>query len=174
MTKRNEKMIQMYTTMYRIRQFETKLQTFFADGKIPGFVHLYLGEEAVAAGTCAALRKDDYITSTHRGHGHLIAELFQYNPFAGLPFAFDELHNTHLHAVAQGSENHAKSGGGLALALASVDDHQPFFDGLGGDDFVPRRFFLFHLFGVAGVQFLFAHIGESFGFFGHIRLLSSR
>lgn len=69
-----EKMIQMYTTMYRIRQFESKLQEFFAAGKIPGFVHLYLGEEAIAAGTCAALRKEDYITSTHRGHGHLIAK----------------------------------------------------------------------------------------------------
>lgn len=67
-------MILMYTTMYRIRQFESKLQEFFAAGKIPGFVHLYLGEEAIAAGTCAALRKDDYITSTHRGHGHLIAK----------------------------------------------------------------------------------------------------
>ena len=74
MTKSKEKMIQMYTTMYRIRQFESKLQEFFAAGKIPGFVHLYLGEEAVAAGACAALRKDDYITSTHRGHGHLIAK----------------------------------------------------------------------------------------------------
>ncbi len=74
MTKSKEKMIQMYTTMYRIRQFESKLQEFFAAGKIPGFVHLYLGEEAVAAGACAALRDDDYITSTHRGHGHLIAK----------------------------------------------------------------------------------------------------
>ncbi|MBU0945482.1 MAG: thiamine pyrophosphate-dependent dehydrogenase E1 component subunit alpha [Proteobacteria bacterium] len=74
MTKSKEKMIQMYMTMYRIRQFESKLQEFFADGKIPGFVHLYLGEEAVASGTCAALRKDDYITSTHRGHGHVIAK----------------------------------------------------------------------------------------------------
>ncbi len=67
-------MLQMFTIMYKIRQFESKLQEFFAAGKIPGFVHLYLGEEAVAAGTCAALRKDDYITSTHRGHGHLIAK----------------------------------------------------------------------------------------------------
>jgi len=74
MTISKEKMIQMYTTMYRIRQFESKLQQFFADGKIPGFVHLYLGEEAVAAGACAALEKEDYITSTHRGHGHLIAK----------------------------------------------------------------------------------------------------
>jgi len=74
MTINKKTMIQMYTTMYRIRQFESKLQEFFAAGKIPGFVHLYLGEEAVAAGTCAVLRKEDYITSTHRGHGHLIAK----------------------------------------------------------------------------------------------------
>lgn len=70
----NEQMIQMLTTMIRIRTFETKLQEFFAEGKIPGFVHLYIGEEAVATGACAALRKTDYITSTHRGHGHLIAK----------------------------------------------------------------------------------------------------
>lgn len=69
-----EKMIEMYTTMTKIRQFETKLQEFFAAGKIPGFVHLYIGEEAVATGTCAALEKTDFITSTHRGHGHLLAK----------------------------------------------------------------------------------------------------
>ncbi|WP_028582601.1 thiamine pyrophosphate-dependent dehydrogenase E1 component subunit alpha [Desulfogranum japonicum] len=74
MTISKKKMIEMYTTMYRIRQFESKLQEFFAASKIPGFVHLYLGEEAVAAGACAALNKEDYITSTHRGHGHLIAK----------------------------------------------------------------------------------------------------
>ncbi len=70
----NDQMIRMFATMTRIRQFETKLQEFFAAGKIPGFVHLYIGEEAVAAGACASLRTEDYITSTHRGHGHLIAK----------------------------------------------------------------------------------------------------
>lgn len=69
-----EKLLQMYTTMVRIREFESKVQEFFAAGKIPGFVHLYIGEEAVATGTCAVLRPADYITSTHRGHGHLIAK----------------------------------------------------------------------------------------------------
>lgn len=70
----NEKMIEMLATMVKIREFETKVQEFFAAGKIPGFVHLYIGEEAVATGTCAALTDKDYITSTHRGHGHLIAK----------------------------------------------------------------------------------------------------
>ncbi|BCS87167.1 thiamine pyrophosphate-dependent dehydrogenase E1 component subunit alpha [Pseudodesulfovibrio sediminis] len=67
-------LIQMYETMNRIRLFELKLQEFFAAGEIPGFVHLYLGEEAVATGACAALTNADMITSTHRGHGHLLAK----------------------------------------------------------------------------------------------------
>lgn len=70
----DDKLLQMYQTMIRIREFETKVQEFFAAGKIPGFVHLYIGEEAVATGTCAVLQPKDYITSTHRGHGHLIAK----------------------------------------------------------------------------------------------------
>jgi len=64
----------MYTTMLRIRTFEERVSREFAAGNIPGFVHLYIGEEATATGACAALRPDDYITSTHRGHGHLIAK----------------------------------------------------------------------------------------------------
>ena len=70
-----EAMKDMYLRMIRIREFESKAQSLFADGKIPGFVHLYLGEEAVATGVCACLRDDDYITSTHRGHGHIIARV---------------------------------------------------------------------------------------------------
>ena len=60
--------------MLTIRQFDTKAGQYFADGEIPGFVHLYIGEEAVATGTCAALEPDDLIASTHRGHGHCIAK----------------------------------------------------------------------------------------------------
>jgi len=64
----------MYQRMRWIREFEDRLHTDFAAGKIPGFVHLYAGEEAVAVGVCANLRTDDFITSTHRGHGHCIAK----------------------------------------------------------------------------------------------------
>lgn len=64
----------MYRTMKRIREFETKAAELFAEGRIPGFVHLYIGEEAVATGVCANLKDSDYITSTHRGHGHIIAK----------------------------------------------------------------------------------------------------
>ena len=70
----NEQMVEIYTTMVKIRMFEENVSELFAAGKIPGFVHLYIGEEAVASGVCACLNKDDYITSTHRGHGHLIAK----------------------------------------------------------------------------------------------------
>lgn len=64
----------IYRTMVKIRRFDEVVCQLYADGEIPGFMHLYIGEEAVAAGVCAALRKSDYITSTHRGHGHCIAK----------------------------------------------------------------------------------------------------
>jgi pyruvate dehydrogenase E1 component alpha subunit len=69
-----EKLIEMYRVMVRIRSFEERVIKEFAAGKIPGAAHLYAGEEAVATGACANLRPDDYIASTHRGHGHLIAK----------------------------------------------------------------------------------------------------
>lgn len=69
-----DNLLEMYRKMQRIRYFETRTKELFAGGKIPGFVHLYSGEEAVAVGVCEALRKDDCIGSTHRGHGHCIAK----------------------------------------------------------------------------------------------------
>ena len=70
----NEKLADMYRRMVRIRLFEERVVKEFAAGNIPGFVHVYSGEEAVAVGACANLTSEDYITSTHRGHGHLIAK----------------------------------------------------------------------------------------------------
>ena len=69
-----ERMLEAYRLMARIRCFETKVASLYAEGKISGFVHLYSGEEAVAVGVCLALEHRDFITSTHRGHGHLIAK----------------------------------------------------------------------------------------------------
>jgi len=60
--------------MIRIRAFEERVRDLFAAGRLPGFVHLSIGQEAVAAGAGCALRFDDYVLSTHRGHGHLIAK----------------------------------------------------------------------------------------------------
>ncbi len=67
-------LLDLYTTMLRIRSFEERIVDLYARGQVPGLAHLYIGEEAVAAGVCAHLREDDYITSTHRGHGHVIAK----------------------------------------------------------------------------------------------------
>ena len=64
----------LYRTMVRIRTFEKSAEQLFLQGELPGFIHLYIGEEAIATGTMANLRQDDYITSTHRGHGHMIAK----------------------------------------------------------------------------------------------------
>jgi pyruvate dehydrogenase E1 component alpha subunit len=69
-----EKLIKMYKKMFEIRCFEEKVFELYAQNLVPGTIHLYAGEEAVAVGVCSNLRKDDYITSTHRGHGHCIAK----------------------------------------------------------------------------------------------------
>ncbi|HSD51923.1 MAG TPA: thiamine pyrophosphate-dependent dehydrogenase E1 component subunit alpha [Candidatus Methylomirabilis sp.] len=60
--------------MIRIRAFEERVRDLFAAGRLPGFVHLSIGQEGVAAGACGALRSDDYVLSTHRGHGHMVAK----------------------------------------------------------------------------------------------------
>ncbi|HKE78490.1 MAG TPA: thiamine pyrophosphate-dependent dehydrogenase E1 component subunit alpha [Solirubrobacteraceae bacterium] len=69
-----DQLLEAYRVMRTIREFEERLHTEFATGEIPGFVHLYAGEEAIAAGVCTHLRSDDYVASTHRGHGHSIAK----------------------------------------------------------------------------------------------------
>src|SRR5256712_9585464 len=60
--------------MLKIRLFEEQVNQLYLSAKMPGLAHLYIGEEAVAVGVCEALRPDDYITSTHRGHGHCLAK----------------------------------------------------------------------------------------------------
>jgi pyruvate dehydrogenase E1 component alpha subunit len=67
-------LIRMYEQMQTIRTFEERAGAEFLAGKVPGFVHLYAGEEAVAVGVCSHLTDDDFITSHHRGHGHCIAK----------------------------------------------------------------------------------------------------
>lgn len=64
----------MYYSMQRIRRFEETAEELYKRGIVVGLLHLYIGEEAIATGACIALKGDDYITSTHRGHGHLIAK----------------------------------------------------------------------------------------------------
>lgn len=69
-----ELLMQMYRTMVLIRVAEETLLKLFSQNRMPGFIHSYIGEEATAVGVCAALRVDDYITSHHRGHGHVLAK----------------------------------------------------------------------------------------------------
>ena len=68
-----EQLMGFYETMIKIRRFEEETLEFYKKGLMAGLAHLYLGEEAIATGVCAALNEDDYIGSTHRGHGHLVA-----------------------------------------------------------------------------------------------------
>lgn len=69
-----DQMLRMYRRMLMIRLFEEKVNELYTRALMPGLAHLYNGEEAVAVGVCEALRPDDYITSTHRGHGHCLAK----------------------------------------------------------------------------------------------------
>ena len=69
-----EKWLQMYRRMQMIRLFEEQVNELYTRALMPGLAHLYVGEEAVAVGICSALRPSDYVTSTHRGHGHCVAK----------------------------------------------------------------------------------------------------
>jgi len=70
----NKELIEMYRTMLTIRRFEERVSKEFIDGKVLGYVHVYIGEEAIATGVCKNLRLTDRIVSHHRGHGHCIAK----------------------------------------------------------------------------------------------------
>jgi len=98
--------IEALRRMLTIRAFDETAGERFADGEIPGFVHLYIGEEAVGVGTCAALAADDYIASTHRGHGHCIAK---------------GLDPTHMMAELYGKADGYCNGKGGSMHIADVD-----------------------------------------------------
>jgi pyruvate dehydrogenase E1 component alpha subunit len=69
-----EKLLALYRTMQTIRLFEDRIVNLYASGSVPGLAHLCIGQEAVAAGVCATLREEDYVTCNHRSHGHVIAK----------------------------------------------------------------------------------------------------
>jgi pyruvate dehydrogenase E1 component alpha subunit len=69
-----DQLLRMYRQMFTIRRFEEAINDVYRRGLMPGLAHLYIGEEAVAVGVCEALKRSDFITSTHRGHGHCIAK----------------------------------------------------------------------------------------------------
>ena len=74
MVESKKTLLELYEKMVTIRQFETMAEKNFKDGKIPGFIHLSIGQEASSTGICSSLRSDDYAITTHRGHGHMIAK----------------------------------------------------------------------------------------------------
>ncbi len=67
-------LLHLHESMVRIRVFELRVEQLFLEKRIPGFMHVYVGQEAIAAGVLTQLRPDDYLTSTHRGHGHMLAK----------------------------------------------------------------------------------------------------
>jgi len=70
----NEILLAFYTQMIRIRMIEERLREIFTGGEIPGFIHVCIGQEATPVAVCSNLKKNDYITTTHRGHGHVLAK----------------------------------------------------------------------------------------------------
>ena len=74
MEKNKELLLKVYRNAVAIRAFEMAAHEQYANGLLAGSVHLYVGEEGIASGVCGVLNDNDYITSTHRGHGHLIAK----------------------------------------------------------------------------------------------------
>src|SRR5438045_8022772 len=69
-----ERLIHMYRQMVAIRLFEERVNDLYTRALMPGLAHLYIGEEAIAVGVCESLTKSDFVTSTHRGHGHCLAK----------------------------------------------------------------------------------------------------
>ena len=71
---RDKDLLSLYRQMFLIRRFEQTAQVMYRNAELPGFIHLYIGQEATAVGVMAHLRQNDWITSTHRGHGHALAK----------------------------------------------------------------------------------------------------
>ena len=119
-----EKLVDMLRTMYLIRYFEEMADRLFAEGKIHGTMHLSIGQEAVAAGAGAALREDDYLLNTHRGHGHCIAKGADLNKmmaeFIGKETGYCRGRGGSMH-IADVTRNNLGAngivGGGIGLAM---------------------------------------------------------
>ena len=122
-----DKLRTMYRTMVTIREFEERLYNLFLTEAMPGTMHQYTGQEAIATGVCAALRPDDYITSTHRGHGHAIAKGVSLRCLMAEMFAKDtgccggmggSMHMTDPHVGMLGATGIV--GGGIPIATGAA------------------------------------------------------
>src|SRR6185437_7250463 len=119
-----ETMPELYRQMLLIRQFELCVQDNYRKGEIPGFIHLCIGQEAVAVGVCAGLRLGDWVTSTHRGHGHALAKGVDPKKLLAELYGKETGCNggrggsMHLYSVAEGLfGTNGLVGGGLPLAV---------------------------------------------------------
>lgn len=122
-----DKLLEMYQKMLEIRYFEEKLIEMYAQGLMPGLAHLYVGEEAVAVGVCAALEKNDMITSTHRGHGHCIAKGGELNRMMAEVFGKSDGYcrgkggSMHIYDISLGIVGaNGVVGGGIPLATGAA------------------------------------------------------
>ncbi|WP_298279884.1 thiamine pyrophosphate-dependent dehydrogenase E1 component subunit alpha [uncultured Bradyrhizobium sp.] len=124
-------LLQLYSQMLLIRRSEERLSTMFADGEVPGFIHLSIGQEAVSVGVMSALNAEDTIASTHRGHGHAIAKGLPLEGFFLELLARDEglcrgrggsMHVADMSVGMLGANGIV--GAGLPIALGSAMAHQ--------------------------------------------------
>jgi len=118
--------IGLYTTMVEIREFEDKIRFLFLEGNMPGTVHQYVGQEACAAGVCAALQPDDVIASTHRPHGHAIARGLTMESIAAELYG----RRTGCCKGKGGSMHIGDLARGMLPAIATVGDNIPIIAGM--------------------------------------------
>jgi pyruvate dehydrogenase E1 component alpha subunit len=132
----SDPLIEGLTAMLRIRLFEDRVRREFGKGDMPGFVHTYVGAEAVAVGVCAQLRPDDVITSTHRGHGHCLAKGVAIAPMVAELFGREtglchgrggSMHVADFSCGVLGAN--AIVGGGIALGVGAALAAQTLGDG---------------------------------------------
>lgn len=126
MTNSPAPLVDLYRTMLTIRRFEERCNHLYMQGRIPSTLHLYIGQEAVAAGVCAHLRADDYLLSTHRPHGHAIAK------GVSLPSMMAELY-AKVTGCCQGKGGSMHVGDinvGMAPAIAIVGGNIPIAAGM--------------------------------------------
>jgi len=135
--------MELHRSMLRVRRTEEKLQQVFADGKIPGFIHVSIGQEAVATGVCSCLTPADTIFTTHRGHGHTLAKGMELKPFMAEIFgrANGACHGNsgsmHVASAATGVGGaNGIVGAGLPISLGSA-----FGSAFKGEDSVTVAFF---------------------------------
>src|ERR1051326_6080365 len=127
-----ERLLRFYRQMLKIRLFEEQVNQLYLGAKMPGLAHLYIGQEADAVGVCEALRADDYITSTHRGHGHCLGKGDGYCRGKGgsMHIADQERGNLGANAIVGGSAGIA-TGAALSAKMRGTDQVAVCFFGEG-------------------------------------------